>query len=63
MRNNKDSEHYKLSVLLRLIMNHFHLIGIILSYNFNWPSSIQAISSTVEIVFSVNTTLISFDCL
>ena len=57
----KGDDRHKIGILIRMLINHFHLIGITLSYSFNWPSTIQSVSSYLDITFNINTSLISFD--
>ena len=56
------SKKSNLSVLLRILTNHFQLLVLTLEFDLAWPSSVQRLHSAAEPVANVASRIISFDC-
>jgi hypothetical protein len=53
---------FKLNVLLRVLLNHIQMMSICVSFNMNWPSSIESMLSSTIPVANIGTRFISLDC-
>ena len=58
MRRKKSN----LSVLLKIMTNHFQLIMLTASFNLQWPNQVQAIFDSTRPVADVSSRIFSFDC-
>lgn len=50
------------SVFFKIISSHFQLIVLAISLELEWPSSVQALHSSIEPVANVASKIVSFDC-
>lgn len=57
-----NKNKFKLNVLMRMMLNHFQMMVVTVSFDLNWPSSIEQMLSSVKPVASISTQFISFDC-
>ncbi|CDW74791.1 UNKNOWN [Stylonychia lemnae] len=50
------------SIFIKILLNHFQLILLTASFNFDWPEEVMKVFDTQKPVASVSTQVISFDC-
>jgi hypothetical protein len=50
------------SIYMKILMNHFQLILLVSSFNFQWPSQLKTFFSSTAPVSEASTQVISVDC-
>ena len=59
----KKNKENKTSIMIRIFANYVQLIGVTLSFNMNFPSTINQLMIPFQIIGYATQSLLSFDCI
>jgi hypothetical protein len=60
--NNSSKEKNFLPVFLRILLNHFQILTLVGSFDFNWPEQILDFFRAIQPVSEAQSQVISVDC-